>query len=108
MKHVDLSSFLDDPATLPRTTTLIREYGLRTLLLHLKAGEEIPEHHARGPIIVHCLAGNVTFSAGDRVDLKPGSIISLAPGAPHSLTAHKDSSLLVTISEDAPVPSSSK
>jgi quercetin dioxygenase-like cupin family protein len=108
MKQVNLRDFLDKRDPLPRTTTLIREHGLRTLLLHLKAGEEIPEHHTRGPILVHCLSGDVKFSSGDQVDLKPGTLISLEPGAPHSLSAREDSLLLVTISEDNPTTSSSK
>ncbi len=107
MKQVDLRSFMNDLAALPRTTTLIREEGLRSLLLHLKAGERVPEHHTRGSIIVQCLAGNVTFSSGDQVELKPGLLISLPPGAPHSLSALEDSSLLVTIAEESPAASAS-
>ncbi len=100
MKQVDLHSFLNDATTLPRTTTLVREEGLRTLLLHLKAGEQIPEHQTRGAIIVQCLAGHVSFASDDRVDLTPGLLVSLEPGTPHSLNAQEDTLLLVTISED--------
>jgi quercetin dioxygenase-like cupin family protein len=107
MKQVDLGDFLDNCDTLPRTTTLIRENGLRTLL-HLKPGEEIPEHRTPGPILVHCLSGRVTFSSNGQVDLKPGILISLEPGAPHSLSALEDTSLLVTMSEDSAAMSSSK
>jgi hypothetical protein len=57
MTHTDLHSFLSDTAGLGRTTTLFRKNGLRTLLLHLKAGEEVPEHQTRGAIMVHCLKG---------------------------------------------------
>src|SRR5690349_6072538 len=73
MNQIDLRSFMADSATLPKSTTLIRENGLRTLLLHLKGGEAIPEHHTRGAITVECLKGRVTFLAGEeKVELALG------------------------------------
>ncbi len=100
MNHADLQPFISDTAGLARTTTLFRENGLRTLLLHLKAGEQIPEHQTRGAITVHCLKGEAIFSSGDeRVEVRPALLISLAPGIPHSVVAQQDTLLLVTVSE---------
>jgi quercetin dioxygenase-like cupin family protein len=100
MSHADLHPFLSDTAGLGRTTTLFRENGLRTLLLHLKPGEQIPEHQTRGAMTVHCLKGDAIFSSGDeRVELRPDSLLSLAPGMPHSVVAQEDTLLLVIISE---------
>jgi quercetin dioxygenase-like cupin family protein len=100
MMHVGLQSFLEDTAKLSRTTTLFRENGLRTLLLHLTSGEQIPEHQTRGAITVHCLQGEATFLSGEeRVELRSASLISVAPGAPHSVIAQQDTLLLLTISE---------
>jgi quercetin dioxygenase-like cupin family protein len=92
--------FFSDTAELGRTTTLFRENGLRTLLLHLKPGEQIPEHQTRGGITVHCLKGEAIFSSGDeRVELRPDLLLSLAPGMSHSVDAREDTLLLVAISE---------
>lgn len=102
MTQADLNDFLTNQAGLPRTTTLFRQPGLRTLLLHLNAGERIPEHQTRGAIIVHCLEGQgAFFVAGDRVELRPGLLVSLPPDVSHSVSAAEDEqiSLLVTISE---------
>ena len=103
MTPIDLQDFLRNPsAALPRTTTLFRESGLRTLLLHLTAGERIPEHQTRGAITVQCLAGKGAFFIGtDRVDLRPGLLISVAPAVSHSVIAAEDEelSLLVAVSE---------
>jgi quercetin dioxygenase-like cupin family protein len=100
MTHADLHPFLTDATELARTTTLFRENGLRTLLLHLKAGEQIPEHQTRGAITVHCLRGEAIFLSGDaRFDLRPALLVSLAPGTRHSVVAQQDTLLLVTISE---------
>ena len=42
MIHTEISNpFLNDTAGLGRTTTLFGENGLRTLLLHLKTGEQV-------------------------------------------------------------------
>ena len=100
MTHADLHSFSSNTPALGRTTMLFRENGLRTLLLHLNAGEQIPEHQTRGAITVHCLKGEAIFLSGDeRADLRPGLLLSLAPGMPHSVAAREDTLLLVTISE---------
>jgi len=100
MTRADLHSFLSDTVGLGPTTTLFRENGLRTLLLHLKAGEQIPEHQTRGALTVHCLKGRATFASGDeRAELRPELLISLPPQAPHSVLAQQDTVLLLTISE---------
>ena len=100
MNHADLLPVLSDTAGLTRTTTLLSENGIRTLLFHLKAGEQIPEHQTRGAITVHCLKGEAIFLSGDeRVELRPALLVSLAPGTPHSVVAQQDTLLLVTVSE---------
>ena len=102
MTPADLTDFLSNQGGLPRTTTLFRQPGLRTLLLHLNAGERIPEHQTRGAIVVHCLGGKGGFFVGaDRAELRPGSLLSVPPDAAHSVAAAEDEQLLllVTVSE---------
>ncbi len=99
MKQTDLQQFLSNPAPLPRSTTLLLEDGLRVLLLHLKPGEQIPEHQTRGAISVQCLQGEATFQSGEeRVELKQHTLTALGPNAPHSVSARSEALLLVTIS----------
>lgn len=102
MTSTDLTDLLSNQAGSPRTTTLFRQPGLCTLLLHLNAGERIPEHQTRGAIVVHCLDGKGAFFVGsDRAELRPGSLISVSPDAAHSVSAAEDEQLLllVTVSE---------
>lgn len=102
MNQADLRPFLSDSASLPRSTTLLRESGLHVILLHLKSGEQIPEHQASGAISVHCLQGQVSFTAEqDTVDLSAGALISLPAKRPHSLIARQDSLVLVNRTEPA-------
>ena len=104
MKQIDLNAFLNETASLGRTTALFQEAGLRGFLLHIQEGEQIPEHQTRGPISVHCLKGEVVFSSGsDQVTLTPATLVNLLPAAPHSLIARQESLLLVTLSEQAAV-----
>jgi len=106
MTKTNLQDFLSDDAALPRSTTLFQEKGLRTLLLHLGPGEKIPEHQTRGAITVQCLKGEGAFFLPDeRIELRAGVLISVAPAAPHSVTAEADLLLLVNISEQIPTPS---
>lgn len=100
MNHVDLESLLAEAGRLPRATTVLRESGLRVLLLSLGPGEQIPEHQTRGAITVQCLRGRAVFSYdGEQVNLRPHWMISLGPAAPHSVKADEHTLLLVTISE---------
>ncbi len=106
MKQTDLGTFLSAADRLPRATTLFQESGLRGLLLHLKAGEQIPEHQTRGAITVHCLQGEATFGSGEeQATLRPASLISLAPATPHRVMAQQDTLLLVTVGEQVRDPS---
>lgn len=98
MTWADLENLRANTAAFPRTTPLFRESGLRTMLLHLKAGENMPEHQTRGAILVHCLAGHGMFAAGDETtELRPGILISVPPSAPHSLAAAADDELLLLV-----------
>lgn len=107
MNQADLRPYLSDSALLPRTTTLLRESGLHVMLLRLKSGEQIPEHQATGAISVHCLQGEVSFTAEtETVELPAGLLISIPAKRPHRLVARQDSLLLVTRTEPAAVPGS--
>ena len=102
MNRADLHQLLSDSSALPRTTTLFREAALRTLLLHLKAAERIPEHQTRGSILVQCVAGQGIFFIGeDQIELRPGVLISVPAAVSHSVTAagNEAVSLLVTLAE---------
>jgi quercetin dioxygenase-like cupin family protein len=82
-------------------TPLFHEPGIRGLLLHLRAGEQIPEHSTPGAITVQSLAGEAVFASGEaEITLTPGTLVSVSPAAPHRVAARQDSLLLVTIREE--------
>ncbi len=65
--------------------------------LTLAKGREIPTHHARGEIVVHCLEGQIAFTTGGTTrNVSAGQLIVLAAGEPHSLVGLEESTVLVT------------
>jgi quercetin dioxygenase-like cupin family protein len=76
---------------------LAKATTLEVRRLTLAKGREIPTHHARGEITVHCLDGRIAFTSnGTTRELGPGQLLVLAAGEPHSLVGLDDSCVLVT------------
>jgi quercetin dioxygenase-like cupin family protein len=81
-----------------QTKTLLRAEDVEVIRLIVPAGREIPEHKAKGEIVVHCLEGRVTFSAfGKTQALQAGELLYLPTGEPHTVKGVEDASLLLTI-----------
>jgi nucleotide-binding universal stress UspA family protein/quercetin dioxygenase-like cupin family protein len=80
------------------TRTLVRTTAVEVARLVVRAGKEIPQHKAKGEIIVHCLEGRVAFTAlGKTQVLEAGKLLALPAGEPHALKGIEDASLLLTI-----------
>lgn len=76
----------------------VLERKARRVSLVLPAGHVFKEHKVSGLITVHCIDGQVVFSAmGATRNLKPGQLLDLNPGELHSLNALFNSVLLLTI-----------
>lgn len=66
----------------------------------LKSGQQMKEHKAPFPIIVHLLEGKINFGMSGEVHLlEKGAIITLEGNIPHDLTALKDSTVRLTLSK---------
>jgi nucleotide-binding universal stress UspA family protein/quercetin dioxygenase-like cupin family protein len=79
------------------TTTLVRTAAVEVIRLIVRAGQEIPQHKAKGELIVHCLEGRVAFNAiGKTQVLEAGQLLYLQAGEPHALAGSEDASLLLT------------
>jgi quercetin dioxygenase-like cupin family protein len=78
--------------------TITKQSGMRVVLIALKAGGEMNEHHADAPITLHGLQGCVNLTVGDQtVRLTPGLLVTVAQGLPHRLEAIDESAFLLTI-----------
>ena len=81
-----------------QTKTVIRAEQVEVIRLVVPAGKEIPEHKAKGEIVVQCLEGKVTFTAfGKAQTLEAGKLLYLPTGEPHTVKGIEDASLLLTV-----------
>ena len=81
-----------------QTKTLVRAEQVKVIRLVVQAGKEIPEHKAKGEVIVHCLEGRVAFTASGKTQtLEAGHLLYLPNGEPHSVKGVENASLLVTV-----------
>jgi quercetin dioxygenase-like cupin family protein len=93
---IDIHPTDPGPAGSP-SSTLAKTATLEVRRLTLPRGREIPTHHARGEITVHCLEGRIAFTAdGTTRELGAGQMLALAAGEPHSVVGLEDSAVLVT------------
>jgi quercetin dioxygenase-like cupin family protein len=79
--------------------SLVKDDALNILLMVLKEGTRLAEHHTKGPIAVQVLTGSVRFSAGrEQTALSAGHIAALDRNVVHSLEALEESVILLTTS----------
>lgn len=78
--------------------TVAKQSGLRVVLVVLKAGGVMHEHHADAPIALHGLEGRIQLTIGGQSrEVLPGHVIVVAAGLRHSVTAVEKSAFLLTI-----------
>jgi quercetin dioxygenase-like cupin family protein len=83
-----------------KTTALVKSTQFEAVRLVLPEGRHVPSHSVTGQISLLCLEGQVTVHAHTDISLRASEWVYLDRGAPHSLTAILDSSLLLTIHFD--------
>ena len=80
------------------TAAIIKADHFEAIRLIVHAGVQIPQHKVSGEITLHCLEGHVELGVDPApIVLKANEWIYLEGGAPHSVRAIEDSSLLLTI-----------
>lgn len=77
----------------------IYRFGATALAVFVfDAGAQLPEHGADGLVVVHLLDGAITVHTPDRsYSLAPGNVVTLTPGVRHSVEAHDQSAMLLTV-----------
>lgn len=80
--------------------TLARDEHVTVVLVALRKGSAMREHHAPSASTVAVLAGRVAFVADReprRTELGPGELAAFAADLPHAIEALEDAAYLVTI-----------
>lgn len=85
--------------------TVAKQSGIRVVLIALKPGGRMNEHHADAPITVQGLQGAVNFTVGDQtLRLTRDALVTVAAGMLHSVEAIEESAFLLTMGAIAPHP----
>ncbi len=78
-----------------------RDERLNVTLFAFAAGQELTEHTAAFPAVLHFLEGEGKLILGDdTVELKPGLWVYMPAHLPHSLTARSRVIMLLTLLHD--------
>jgi quercetin dioxygenase-like cupin family protein len=78
--------------------TIAKQPGIRVVLIALKPGGQMHEHHADAAITVQGIDGHVEFTVGERaVALTTGRLLTVPPGVPHRVRGMDESAFLLTI-----------
>lgn len=93
------------PALLPETPadsivsrTFFQDDRLRAILFSFAAGQELSEHTASVPAIIHILSGEARLTLGkDELEAAPGFWAHMDANLPHSLYAQTPVVMLLTM-----------
>jgi quercetin dioxygenase-like cupin family protein len=78
--------------------TLVRAPDQRIVLMAMKAGARIAEHHADGTASIQLLSGRVSLGLPTGTfEMKSGELLVLAGGLRHHVDAREESTLLLTL-----------
>jgi len=86
--------------------TLVKYEDFRIVMVVMKAGSRMDDHHADGPISVQGIQGKfrLRLPEGQDIEMGPGDILALERGLRHDVEALEDSAFLLTISWPRPKP----
>ena len=81
-----------------RQAGLVHRGPLRLVLFAFEPGGELPQHRAPGPVVIHCLRGELDIEAsGSQERLHEGEALLLDADVPHSVRAITESDMLLTV-----------
>jgi len=102
--HTDLNRSLDLPAEGTLSRTLYQDDRVKVVLFNFCAGQELSEHTAATPAIMHFLTGEADITLGtDSVAVAPGTWMHMPPQLPHSIRAKTPVTMLLTLMRSAEV-----
>lgn len=97
--HVnDLAQHLEIPSQGTLSLTLYQDAWIKVVLFGFAAGQELSEHTASVPAILHQIRGQARWRLGDRpVAAGPGTWVHMPAHLPHAIAADTPSVMLLTL-----------
>lgn len=82
----DVAGEIEPPLDGTLSRTLYQDDHLKAVLFGFAAGQELSEHTASKPAIMHFLKGHATVTLGpDQTEVGPGAWIHMTANLPHSI-----------------------
>jgi quercetin dioxygenase-like cupin family protein len=98
MHFSDLAKEVQPPDKGILSHTLLRDGRLKAVLFGFAQGEELSEHTASMPAVLHVLQGEARLTLGnDTLDTKPGTWGHMAKGLRHSIQAKTPLAMLLLL-----------
>jgi quercetin dioxygenase-like cupin family protein len=94
----DISRQVDVPADGTLSRTIHQDERLKAVLFAFSAGQELSEHTASTPAVMHFLSGEAEVGLGpDTVKAASGTWIHMPPMVPHSIRAKSPVTMLLLL-----------
>lgn len=94
----DLALQVETPADGTLSRTIHQDERLKVLLFSFSAGQELSEHTASTPAIMHFLSGEADVTlGGDTVAANAGTWVHMPPQLPHSIRTKTPVVMLLTL-----------
>lgn len=78
--------------------TIFGAGGMKGILFGFAAGQELSEHTASRPAVLHFLAGEARLTLGeDELEARPGTWAHMPAHLPHSIMAHTEVVMLLLL-----------
>jgi quercetin dioxygenase-like cupin family protein len=82
----------------PAVQVLWESTTARLLLFALQAGQQLHEHRTSYQALIQVISGHLMFTLEhERISMRAGTLLQLAPRVAHSVEALQDSTLLITL-----------
>ena len=94
----DLAAEVEPPADGTLSRTIYQDERLKVVLFGFASGQELSEHTASTPAIMHVLKGEAKISLGNNtVSAKAGTWIHMTPNLKHSIHADTPATMLLLL-----------
>ena len=94
----DMAKSIEPPLDGTLSRTLFNDDRVKVVAFGFSAGQELSEHTASKPAIVHVLSGNAVLTlGGDKLAAVPGTWVWMPAGLPHAVKAETPLVMLLTL-----------
>lgn len=84
----DLAAQIEPPTDGTLSRTIYQDERLKAVLFGFSTGQELSEHTASAPAILHIVQGDASITLGsDTIDARPGTWVHMQANLKHSIRA---------------------